>query len=543
MKATYILLACLLAGCSITGRISRREMVAGIEHIPRPQPVEERQFVEYRPNYIEYTNAENETELHCPTTWVDGEPLIRVTLPEVVVVAESRTIPERNGRVNLDFVVTLPKELMGRCREVVVTPMLHKSGEAVPLQDLSIRGALFNKVQERNYWQYTRYLDLFNPDDPGWAFARFVHYPYPEGSRLDSVVSNKSTISYYYTQEVPTAEAEGDKMQITLEGKVAALDHSEYRFPLSDTLEYFVSSMLVFADTTTRYMTRVIEKYAVVNDRNYLHFPVNKSVIIDTLGDNREQLRHIETLMAEILNQREFHVDSIILTASASPEGPAANNNRLARDRAHALRQRLGNADIQVRWVGEDWDELSRLIRDDVNIDNRAAILELIAATRDRDALDREIKRRYPHDYDYMFEALDPRLRAVDFRYNLRRVGMVKDTIHTTVPDTLYARGVELLRSRKYTDALRILGGFGDRNAAICMLSLGLDEEARQTLSSLPENPTNLYLLATACVRLGRDDEALRHFDRATELNPQLAHRAKLDPEISTLINRRTHEN
>jgi hypothetical protein len=86
--------------------------------------------------------------------------MMSLTIPEVVVTASSRSIPERNGKVNLDFVVTLPKELMGNCRGVEVIPMLHKQDEGIPLQDLTIRGALFNKVRERNYWQYDRWWCL-----------------------------------------------------------------------------------------------------------------------------------------------------------------------------------------------------------------------------------------------------------------------------------------------------------------------------------------------------------------------------------------------
>ncbi len=308
--------------------------------------------------------------------------------------------------------------------------------------------------------------------------------------------------------------------------------------------------MLAFVDTTTRYMTRIIEKYAVVNDRNYLAFPVNKATIIDTLGDNVAQLARIETLMDEILNQQEFHVDSITLTASASPEGSVRKNDQLAKERAHALRNRLaakfrsaGMEELMsVRWVGEEWPELERLLRKDDKVRNRTAILEMIATKGDPDLLEGEIRRRYPQDYAYMLDELYPKLRAVSFQYDLRRVGMIKDTIHTSVPDTLYARGVQLLHARKYNDALKILGGFNDRNAAICLLSLGHDQRAYNVLIDLPESPTHRYLLAIACARLERNAEALHHFDRAVELNEHLQYRGQLDPEISTLLKQRDNE-
>ena len=548
----FAALACTMAGCTITGRISRRQTNAEIRHSTKQmrEEIEQRQE-ERQKGYIEYTRADSTKMFLVPTTTTpDGETLMTLEIPEVTVVAGSRSLPERMGKVSLDFVVTLPKELMGSCRGVDVIPMLHKEDGSVPLQDLTIRGALFNKVQERNYWQYGRYLDVFKPDETGRsrAYERFIHYPYPEGTRLDSVITSPTAISYFYTQDVETADA-GNKLLITLQGRVKALDRSSYHFPLSDTLEYNVSSMLWFVDTTTRYVTRVIEKYAVVNDRNHLNFHVNRSDIIDTLGDNLNQLERIEGLMDEILNQKEFHVDSIILTATASPEGTIAKNDRLSRDRAQSLRERLvgkfshAGVDtlITVRWVGEDWPELERLLATDERIANREQILKMIAddGGKNSDALEREIKAKYPADYKYMLDNLYPRLRAVSFKYDLRRVGMVKDTIHTTVPDTLYARGVELLKGRKYPEALRVLEGFYDRNTAICMLSMGLDQRAYNTLKNLRGHSSHEYLLAVACARLGRREEALEHFDRACELNENMKYRGSLDPEISELIKER----
>ena len=87
-------------------------------------------------------------------------------------------------------------------------PHLHKYGEAHALQDITIRGGLFSRVQQRDYWQFGKYVRAFAPDSSAEAraFARFVKYPYPEGVRLDSVAAHPGHISYYYSQEVPTDE-------------------------------------------------------------------------------------------------------------------------------------------------------------------------------------------------------------------------------------------------------------------------------------------------------------------------------------------------
>ena len=221
--------------------------------------------------------------------------------------AKARTLPERLGKVIIDFVIDMPRQLQGACRSVIVTPYLHKYGEAHALQDITIRGGLFSRVQQRDYWQFGKYVRAFAPDSSAEAraFARFVKYPYPEGVRLDSVAAHPGHISYYYSQEVPTDET-SKTMLVTLQGRVVALDDSSYTLPPSDTLTYHVSSMLSFVDTTTRYKIKVINKYATVQDRNYIQFLVNDTRVLDTLGRNTAQLGKIQARMAGLIAQQEF---------------------------------------------------------------------------------------------------------------------------------------------------------------------------------------------------------------------------------------------
>lgn len=536
-----VLLLLFFVGCTVTSRLERRKSRAVAEYVPAAKREEKRRESK---SYIEVKHDSTHLYFAPAVTDENGEQMMSLTIDEVVVVAKSRTLPERKGHVTIDFVVTLPKELQGGCRSVRVTPWLHKTGEEVPLQELSIRGGLFSRVQDRNYWQFDRYVRVFRPDaaQKEKAFERFVKYPYPEDVRLDSVADNRETISYYYTQDVPT-EGEGRKMLITLRGEVVALDGSRYALPPLDTLQFNISSMISFIDTTTRYVDRIIEKYAVVNDRNYLSFKVNDTRIIDTLDDNRVQLDRIEGLMERLINQDEFYVDSIVLTASSSPEGLYERNEGLAKQRALSLKrylaERFGSDTdtlINVRWIAEDWEELSRLITGDEILTEKGAILDIIDKVREPDKRETALRTKFPKEYKYIRESLYPLLRSVSFRYDLRRVGMIKDTVHTTEPDTLYARGVRLLSQRRYADALRILDDYKDLNCAIALLSLGYDGTAREVLAALPETAEGCYLTALACARLGKDEEGREYFLRACTLNGAFEYRGSLDPEITKLL-------
>ena len=531
-----------LFGCSVAGRLQRQQMTASLSQLTRAERQERQQ--DYRPQVVKLQRDSNTFFLAPVDTLADGERVMALQIEQVTVVAKMRSIPERNGRVVLDFIVTLPKQLLGKSRSVVITPILHKPDESVALEDLVIRGGRFSLLQERDYWQYETYVERFRPDTVGReaAFNRFVKFPYPEDVRLDSLVEGRSTVTYYYSQAVKTDET-SKKMLVTLQGQVLAVDDSAYRLPPSDTLSYVVSSMLSFVDTVPRYRIKVIDKFVTVEDRNYIQFFVGDTRVVDTLGDNRRQLDKITGLMRQIVEQQEFYVDTITLTAASSPEGAYAFNDRLSQGRAAALKRylvrRYGRSIdtmLTVRWVAEDWQELTNRIRTDREVVSRDAILELIVAEKNPDRREQAIRQRFPKEYAYIRSVIYPQLRAVNFRYSLRRKGMVKDTIHTTELDTAYARGVQLLQKRKYAKALYILNDYNDRNTVVAHLSLDHNERAMELLATMPKDAVTEYLRAIACSRLGRKAEGREHFLEACRLDGRMEYRGNLDPEIAELL-------
>lgn len=531
-----------LFGCSVAGRLQRQQATAGLAQLTRAERQERQQ--DYRPQVVKLQRDSNTFFLAPVDTLADGERVMALQIEQVTVVAKMRSIPERNGRVVLDFIVTLPKQLLGKSRSVVITPILHKPDESVALEDLMIRGGRFSLLQERDYWQYETYVERFRPDTVGReaAFNRFVKFPYPEDVRLDSLVEGRSTVTYYYSQAVKTDET-SKKMLVTLQGQVLAVDDSAYRLPPSDTLSYVVSSMLSFVDTVPRYRIKVIDKFVTVEDRNYIQFFVGDTRVVDTLGDNRRQLDKITGLMRQIVEQQEFYVDTITLTAASSPEGAYAFNDRLSQGRAAALKRylvrRYGRSIdtmLTVRWVAEDWAELTNRIRTDREIGNRDAILELIVEEKNPDRREQAIRQQFSKEYAYIRSVIYPQLRAVNFRYSLRRKGMVKDTIHTTELDTAYARGVELLQKRKYAKALYILNDYNDRNTVVAHLSLDHNERAMELLATMPKDAVTEYLRAIACSRLGRKEEGREHFLEACRLDGRMEYRGNLDPEIAELL-------
>ena len=198
---------------------------------------------------------------------------------------------------------------------------------------------------------------------------------------------------------MPTADA-GKRLSVTLEGRVEGLDGSLYLLPPSDTLSYTISSMLDFVDTTTRYLTHIIERRVRLDDRVLLAFPVGSAAIVDTLSGNAAQLMKTGVVLERLFGQREFTVDSISVTAFASPEGGVAMNRELSRRRAQTLsnylKERFPDAGLDtlvaVRSAGEDWTRLREMVHGDSLIRNRERILELIDTEPNPDRRERLIR-------------------------------------------------------------------------------------------------------------------------------------------------------
>ncbi len=106
------------------------------------------------------------------------------------------------------------------------------------------------------------------------------------------------------------------------------------------------------------------------------------------------------------------------------------------------------------------------------------------------------------------------------FEFHLHRREMVKDTIHTTVIDSVYMDAIKQLDNRQYKAALSVLSEYNDQNTAVCLMSLGYDRPAIEILSTLQPNEDILYLLAILYARENRPSDAIKALKTSCELDP-----------------------
>lgn len=399
-------------------------------------------------------------------------------------------------------------------------------------------------------------------------YRKYVKAPIvTEGIRLDTVIVDvNGDFIYNYVQTINT-RPKLRKADIILSGEIFEQDKRLYTIPRSEPLTFYISSISSLADNTERYLTRVIERKASANTECRIDFELGKADVKPELGDNMSGIKRIKETLASLLDNDTYDLDSIIVSATASPEGSYATNMSLAQRRSESVSayfrkfikdygdslQTAGGVSMDIdgnnmvythqvqeirltpRSIPENWEDLYSFVQTDpvLNVDQKETFNQ-IYEIKDPDQRERTLQGR--SYYSYLREAVYPKLRTVKFNFYLHRKGMVKDTVHTTVIDSTYMRGVQALKDMDYADALALLSPYRDYNTAVAFMGLNRNANALDILEKYEKTPEVNYLLAILYSRTGNPEKAVDCYMRSCRQNGSYVYRGNLDPEISVLI-------
>lgn len=668
----YALLSGLLVSCVTDHKLAR-------VRISQPQMKEAVADTGFRlPRQITWTDDKGKEHIVTEATKdsVTGEYITQMELSEITIVAKSKQVAERNGKINLDFIVTVPGELISNKWQVQLTPVAYKSADTLYLDRIFLSGADFAKMQKKGYMRYQAFMNsiipdslylqklfdekgyrkalaeleeeyfqawkheviskerwidwsdktnarfaLFNyrmernkqaiagynsileylpayrlrremdgkyipskwkifaegnykirtrnitPEDSasitrrftdyakmaenrkrkeqaGEMYEKYVRFPY-EAARLDTVIKEGDNFVYYYKQELPATE-NTKKIDLTLDGQILSKDETKTQLPPSDTITYFISSMVQFLDRSPRYKKKIITRKDEVNLRAYVTYKSGATEFSEDIGDNRAEIDKVFETIHGINYTGEFLIDSIRMTATSSPEGSADMNLFLSKGRALALKKYLARrSDDRERvdtlfrpcWTGEDWNRLHGLVLADDSLENKSYLLRIMKETDNPDNREYAL-RKYSADYKRIREKHYPLLRGVEFKFHLHRRNMLQDTVVMPVIDTTYMHAVKMIEDRQYRQALAILDVSypDDYNTAVCLMSLGYDKRALEIMTEQTDTSDRNYLLAILYSRLKREEDALKMYVKSCDQDASKIWRGRLDPEINKLI-------
>ena len=575
-----------------------------------------------------------------------GEMIATEILEAATVTARFQNIAERRGKVDLEFLVTVPENLMHKDWQFRLYPSMVIQNDSTTLDAIFVTGEGYREQQLRGIERYDRFVERIVPDDNDllnvYQFDRFVSRNLPEiyafksdtsivskeefdryygireqeivehymskiqrrinaslkakrekkkkqyikvpitteGVRLDSVAkTGNGMVVYHYIQTINT-RPKLRKATIYLDGEIYKSDVKIYNLPKFKPLDYYISTTSSFGDfNVVKYLTQVIERRAYANTAYRIDFNIAKSDIDPTLGNNAVEISRIKENLRSLLDNEHFNLDSIVVNATASPEGTYAKNaeyaqarsesvtryfDRFIREYRDSLRAELGftvaiaaetdslmkeeiiahekdsipDIRLTAHSTPENWDDLVEYIRKDtVMTDTQKQQYYELHGTLTPDV--RENKMKGFRWYSYAKKEIYPKLRTVKFNFYLHRKGMVKDTIHTTIVDTTYARGLQALQDMNYNTAIALLSPYEDYNAAVAYIGLDRNLSALQILEKLTGEKRTAqvnYMLAIVYSRIGRVQEAVQCYLDSVEQEPFYRHRGNLDPEISILI-------
>ena len=446
------------------------------------------------------------------------------------------------------------------------------STEVSDEQFASVYGATEQEAVEHYTNKIAKSINSRRKGMMGKMYRRYVKSPFlTEGVRLDTIaVSSNGDFVYNYVQTIDT-RPKLKKVDIVLSGEIWEQGKVLYDIPQSEPLTFYISSLSAFVDNTPRYMTKVIERRVEANTACYIDFAQGKADIREDLGFNAEEIGRIKGNLRSLVENETFDLDSITISAFASPEGTLKANEALClkrarsssdyfsayikmlRDsvrRAEGVHLSLGEDDLSsvrpkeapIRFIshsgGENWDMLSRLVTDDEQMseEQKSIYNDIFNAEHNPDAREKALSKL--SSYRHMRESLYPRLRIVKFDFYLHRKGMVQDTIHTTVLDSTYMEGVQAIRDRDYERAITLLRPYNDLNAAVAFVAMDYNASAMNILKDLPPTGQVEYLKAIVYARYGQIQEAVQCFMNAASTDRTYFNRGNLDPEIRTLIRR-----
>ncbi len=320
-------------------------------------------------------------------------------------------IMKEGDEISVSFTLDPKAYTLKSTREIELTPAFISPDESDTLRLEPVR------VAGRNAWYHSR--RNFKPGDPvvcragSGEPASYVTsvsmLPWMAHSRFKILVSESGccpgSVSHEMEQEY-LAEVDWRPPQSKLASELS------YITPAVDTVKSFD-----------------------ISGKAYVSFKVNRTDIDPSYMKNIVELGKIIGTIDTVRRNPDATVRRISLTGYASPEGPYANNVRLAKGRTEAVRGYVGRQydfhdDVYVtNSVAEDWEGL----RDSVAVSTfptRDEILSLI----DDDGIpvsekNDRLRSGFPSEYAYLLKNVYPWLRHTDYviTYEIRRFTDVEE--------------------------------------------------------------------------------------------------------------------
>lgn len=315
------------------------------------------------------------------------------------VTIDSVQTSVENERVDVAFKLNLSNLKLKAEQQLILTPMLAADGDTTALQPVIING----RSQQIRMMRASKRAKK-----------------YAEGKEPIVVLRKNGTEqSISYSQTIMRKQPlESDVLQLfaaqDLCGCGDLQDQDRTLLANIDNLDAWMPA-ITFVKPAAEARKQRAEK-----GEAYLSFCVNKTDIVVDLFDNTRELAKITKTIDLVRDDKNVEITGINIHGFASPDGPYANNERLARERAASLKNyvshlyTIDNKLFSSNSTPEDWDGFRHKVQQS-QLANKEEILKIANSNLTPDDKDKRIRQLYPQDYAVIMSDIYPRLRHSDY--------------------------------------------------------------------------------------------------------------------------------
>lgn len=315
------------------------------------------------------------------------------------VTIDSVQTSVENERVDVAFKLNLSNLKLKAEQQLILTPMLAADGDTTALQPVIING----RSQQIRMMRASKRAKK-----------------YAEGKEPIVVLRKNGTEqSISYSQTIMRKQPlESDVLQLfaaqDLCGCGDLQDQDRTLLANIDNLDSWMPA-IAFVKPAAEARKQRAEK-----GEAYLSFRVNKTDIVVDLFDNTRELAKITKTIDLVRDDKNVEITGINIHGFASPDGPYANNERLARERAASLKNyvshlyTIDNKLFSSNSTPEDWNGFRHKVQQS-QLANKEEILKIANSNLAPDDKDKRIRQLYPQDYAVIMSDIYPRLRHSDY--------------------------------------------------------------------------------------------------------------------------------
>lgn len=345
------------------------------------------------------TNSLKHIFLTCLVGVAACNTVVAQSVASGAVTIDSVQTSVENERVDVAFKLNLSNLKLKAEQQLILTPMLAADGDTTALQPVIING----RSQQIRMMRASKRAKK-----------------YAEGKEPIVVLRKNGTEqSISYSQTIMRKQPlESDVLQLfaaqDLCGCGDLQDQDRTLLANIDNLDAWMPA-IAFVKPAAEARKQRAEK-----GEAYLSFRVNKTDIVVDLFDNTRELAKITKTIDLVRDDKNVEITGINIHGFASPDGPYANNERLARERAASLKNYVSHLyTIDNKLFGsnstpEDWDGFRHKVQQS-QLANKDEILKISDSSLAPDDKDKRIRQLYPQDYAVIMKDIYPRLRHSDY--------------------------------------------------------------------------------------------------------------------------------